>query len=84
MINSARDESPVLCQPIRDVANRLLELVKFCITADLFSAFIKAATHPLTWPEIHNGAKSQLFLHSLILTVIFKLLRLSLLAKVKD
>lgn len=72
VINSARDKSPLLCQPIRAVANWILELVKLCITADLFSAFIQAAPHPLTWPEIHQGAKSQLFLHSL--TIIFKLL----------
>lgn len=84
MINSARDKSPVLCQPIRAVANWPLELVKLCITADLFGAFIKAAAHPLTWPKIHNGAKPPLFLHSLILAIIFKLLCLSLLAIVKD
>lgn len=31
-----------------------LELVKLCITADLFSAFIKAAAHPLTMEQNHN------------------------------
>lgn len=61
MIYSARDKSPILCHPIRAIANRLLKLVKLCITADLFGAFIQAAGSCSDMARNTQGSKPTIF-----------------------